>query len=164
VLWQFQLYCQNATSVVRATGALNTSSSSRGVSIITKVEPWNTSFSSPDTMARNSLKSLKLVKINRWCQRTTYSTAVVERFKRQHPRRYKCMLQRFEGEQTSGRSGATNWPKIAKINTWGCCGWTGRAIHKWQKREALVVSGTSCWGDEDRALQIDAYVEILVKK
>jgi hypothetical protein len=29
------------------------------------------------------------------------------------------MLQWFEEEQTGGRSGAANSPKIAKIHTWG---------------------------------------------
>jgi hypothetical protein len=40
---------------------------------------------------------------------------MLERFKRQYLRGYKYMLPGFEGEMTSGRSGATNSLKIAKI-------------------------------------------------
>jgi hypothetical protein len=41
---------------------------------------------------------------------------MAERFEQQHPRGYMYMLQSFEREQTSGRSGAINSLKIVKIN------------------------------------------------
>jgi hypothetical protein len=102
------------------------------------------------------LKSSKLAKLSRWYQGTTYSVAIVERFERQHPRGYNYVLQSFEGDQTSGRSWAINSLKIAKIDRWGYCGWTGRAMRKRRKEEALVGSWTLYWGYGPQVPQVDA--------